>query len=183
MNENDKEDKELCDICYESIKNKVILECTHEVCLKCIINILKIKSLSCPMCRKKYDISINDKEEQEELLFEIPYPYDINVVLQTDHNLRALIIQENIDDQCKFYEAYINNDELIFSFIIIHEVAVPDNIIEKLIYKLILNAIPRDLSLQYLRQDIVQEGQYRMKNTNHYIQDYYDTIIERIEII
>ena len=183
MNEEDKNNKEnteLCDICYEPIKNKVLLECTHEVCLKCIVKILKIKSLSCPMC---YDICIKDKDDQQEQTFELPHEYDIDIVPQNDHNLRALIIQENIDDQCKFYEVYINNDELLFSFIIIHEVVVPDSIIGQLIFKLVINAIPHDQPLQYLRQDVVQVGQYQMKNTNHYLQDYYDIIIERIEII
>ena len=76
-----------CDICYCSIENKVKLECSHEFCLKCIVNILKTiyDVLTCPMCRKKYeDIYIN-KEINEEVPFEDPFDgpgYDISIVKQ-----------------------------------------------------------------------------------------------------
>ena len=46
-----------CIVCYEDIKNKVSLECSHELCLNCFMNTLKAKNpFICPMCRHDFNI-------------------------------------------------------------------------------------------------------------------------------
>lgn len=83
-----------------------------------------------------------------------------------------------------FYEVYIHCEEFYqFSFITIHPVEIPNNIVEQLILDLVGNSIPQGLALQRLRQGITKLDQYEMKNTNHYLQDYLDTIIERIDAV
>ena len=55
-----------CIICYQKIKNKVSLECSHELCLKCFSYILQTQQkFSCPMCRKNYnnELKIVDKKD------------------------------------------------------------------------------------------------------------------------
>ena len=96
------------------------LECTHEVYLDCIINILKQKPLICPMCRRKYNISIlNEPEKQEE---KIPHEYIINIFPQNENDLRSLIIRDHVDDQCNFYEVFVIHGEILYqySFMILH---------------------------------------------------------------
>ena len=47
-----------CDICYKEIKDKVTLECKHELCVKCFIEMIKLSgdiSFKCHMCRKQYN--------------------------------------------------------------------------------------------------------------------------------
>ena len=47
-----------CNICYEShIKNDVIVtQCTHNMCIKCLFNILQ-RSSCCPFCREQINLS------------------------------------------------------------------------------------------------------------------------------
>jgi hypothetical protein len=52
-----------CDICFKPMENKVILQCNHILCLRCVIFIMKAtkRYFSCPTCRKKYyNIYIDD---------------------------------------------------------------------------------------------------------------------------
>ena len=49
-----KEDE--CPICYEYLKNYIILECSHKYCLKCHNGQLEYNLFKCPLCR----IEIND---------------------------------------------------------------------------------------------------------------------------
>ena len=169
-----------CIVCYEPIKNKVILECSHEVCLECIIKIIQIRPLSCPMCRKKYDIYLSKEKEEEEQVFEVPNEYVINLFPQNEHDLRSLIINDHLGNQCSFYEVFVHHGEILnqFSFIILH--SAPIQVIEQLICNLVISSIPHGLSLQNLRQGTSKYGQYEMINTNHYLQDYFDILIQTV---
>ena len=62
------EDKKICDIYYEEMKNKVSLECKHELCLKCFMKIVDDNEFTCHMCRKKYEIEDKPKLSAEERL-------------------------------------------------------------------------------------------------------------------
>jgi len=65
-----------------------------------------------------------------------------------------------------------------FSFIILHTTTT--EIIEKLICNLVMSAIPHGLTLQNLRHGVSKFGQYEMKNTNRYLQDYFDALIQKV---
>ena len=70
-----KQDKEFdnvfsCSICYIESKDKVTLECRHELCIKCFIemnSLLDEKSFKCHMCRKQYKWKNNIVEDTIEL--------------------------------------------------------------------------------------------------------------------
>src|SRR4051812_20595742 len=115
-----------CNICYEKITNKVSLQCSHELCLKCLINIIKKsnKILSCPMCRKNYpEIYLNKSEEQIfEIPNNIPYPYEINILKQDNGQFQTLSLREHEDDLCDFYDIFISHGEQVYqiSFIILY---------------------------------------------------------------
>ena len=65
------EDKKICDICYEEMKNKVSLECKHELCLKCFMKIVDDNEFRCHMCRKKFELKENSKPSIEERVMTI----------------------------------------------------------------------------------------------------------------
>ena len=47
-----------CDICYKEIKDKVTLECKHELCVKCFIEMSNLSGdipFKCHMCRRQYN--------------------------------------------------------------------------------------------------------------------------------
>ena len=179
-----------CDVCYCPIENKVKLECSHEFCLKCIVNILKIKYdvLTCPMCRKKYkDIYIN-KEIFEEMPFEVPFDgpgYDISIVKQETGLIKQLLTDLHPNSQCDFYEVNIRNSfeniEATVSFYILYEIQIEDSMIEYMIFDLITDNLPLDNIIPKLRQGIVNVGQFKMTNNHLYLQDFYDIVIEKIE--
>jgi hypothetical protein len=177
-------DEITCDICYELIQNKISLVCSHELCLKCFVNILRKinKPFSCPMCRKEYkDIYLYHEEEEQ--VFAIPDNYEVNVIQHNASEFRDIILRENEDDNCEFYEAFINYGEVLHqvSFIILYTGEIEASIIEQLLHGLILLSLPYNTSsLHELRQGIVKIGHYEIRNTNHYLQDYFDVCIERI---
>ena len=44
-----------CDICYKDITNKVTLECKHELCVTCFLEMTTWSMFKCHMCRKQYN--------------------------------------------------------------------------------------------------------------------------------
>jgi len=176
-------DENTCHICYELIQNKISLECSHELCLLCFVNILRKinKPFSCPMCRKVYkDIFLYQEEEQ---VFTIPNNYEVNVVQQNASQYQDIILGENEDDNCEFYDVFINYGEVIHqvSFIILYTGEIESSIIEQLLHGLILLSLPYNMnSIHELRQGVVKIGHHEIRNANHYLQDYFDVCIERI---
>lgn len=65
-----------CIVCYNRYKNKVKGECSHELCIKCFIEIIKIiPYFKCPMCRYEFkDMYIN--EPLDILIPEYTFPND-----------------------------------------------------------------------------------------------------------
>ena len=125
------------------------------------------------MCRKIFPI-IEDKDEK--VLYVQPYPYEININRVNDIEFKDIVCTEN--KEYYFYDVHINNvDSYIIPFIIETEVA--NDFIEELIYQLVLSALPYT-SIQDLRQT-VSLGHYKLVNTDHYIQNYYDIVISRVE--
>ena len=173
-----------CNICYELAQNKIILECSHELCVKCFVSILKNikKAFTCPMCRKLYSDIYFSKEEEEQV-FHIPSSYNVNIIHENVSQFQDLRLTENENDICEFYEVFVNYGDIIYqvSFIILYIGEIESSIIEQLLHGLVLLALPyNESSIQEIRQGIVKIGQYEIKNTNHYLQDYYDVCIERI---
>ena len=64
-----KMDSNSCDICYRGIKDKVTLECKHELCVACFLEMSTSSHFKCHMCRRKYNWkNKEDKDILEETL-------------------------------------------------------------------------------------------------------------------
>ena len=84
-----------CPICYETKENNLILECKHNVCLECYINILKLKqNFNCCLCRKY----IHDK-----ILFE---NFNKNKIKCVYENKQFNIYYD--EELIKIYDLHIN---------------------------------------------------------------------------
>ena len=182
-----------CFICYEDIRNKVSLECTHELCLNCFVNTLKVKNkFSCPMCRHKYDFYLKDEEQ----VFEVPEgymsePYDpgyeIDIIPEQQSIFQGVISTFYPEHVYKFYRTAVNSN--IFYFIIIHSIniepsEVDDNIISHLLFNLLTDQLPQENNyIQKLRQGLSNVGNHKLLPTNCYLQDYHDIIIKKLECL
>ena len=63
-----------CDICYKDIKDKVSLECKHELCIACFLEMTTSSGaiqFKCHMCRRQYKWK---KEADIPLTLSIPRP-------------------------------------------------------------------------------------------------------------
>lgn len=61
---------EECPICLDSLDLPVITHCAHIFCKKCIENVIRVTSASCPMCRGEISVdklidAPSDKQEEE----------------------------------------------------------------------------------------------------------------------
>ena len=48
------EDIPRCPICYELIREPVVLPCRHELCRECFQRSMDTANFYCPMCRKRF---------------------------------------------------------------------------------------------------------------------------------
>ena len=46
-----------CPVCFEEFEDPKLLPCNHTLCLECLENVRKEKSLTCPMCNSKHDVA------------------------------------------------------------------------------------------------------------------------------
>ena len=91
-----KEDE--CPICYEYLKNYIILECDHKYCLKCLNGQLEHNLFKCPLCRIEIDdikncMKIHErlKERNNNLLKVNTYLVLQNKIL--NHKYQKLVIK------------------------------------------------------------------------------------------
>ena len=52
-----------CDICYKDITNKVTLECKHELCVTCFLEMTTWSMFKCHMCRKQYNWKMEERNK------------------------------------------------------------------------------------------------------------------------
>ena len=149
---------EECNICYENMVHKVILECKHELCVRCF---LQLKPFKCHMCRKKYDFTARNVHESNKSSFEIQ---------EEENPLSALILNEYPGEKCSCYKVSINNK--ILNYIILYTQQIEDYEIRSIISDHV-NCYPN------MQRDIENPYLFTM-NVNFYIQDYYDVILKRV---
>ena len=73
-----------CDICYEILRNKAVLECKHELCLKCFMVITSSDSLRhthsirCHICRRTHKfkkvVTITEEKSPLKEILEKKFP-------------------------------------------------------------------------------------------------------------
>ena len=157
-----------CGVCYLTIKNKIIFECSHEICLKCLYQILKTKDdLLCPFCRKQI---IYENESNESI------PGMSEITISQEENIFKDIIRKDFNEESTFYKVTftLGNDILQFDFLILSgfdSVSVLDLITTLL--------VTTELRIQALRRGVVNQGRCEIIPVEHYLQEFYDIIIKR----
>ena len=146
-----------CDICYLT-RSKITFECSHEICIICLINIINTGSLSCPFCRRKYDIfEITDNP-----------PYEITI--QEKDNIYSSILEG------KLYETKIFHDRIYNINFLVLGTFFDQNLIVKLLNQIIPTY---GVSIQRIKQESYH-GEYSFVPVDHYLQDYLDVIIKQV---
>ena len=168
-----------CGICYLPIKNKIIFECSHEICLKCLIQILQMKTeatLSCPFCRRQ----INEEEAKTD-------SFITEIAVNLEENVYADIIQQEANEQSFYYDVKVKIDNSIRTFGFLVFTTEECHIIPDLISVLIVimsMEIPANSSMetmiQSLRQRVINRDEFEIIPVEHHIQGFYDVIVKRI---
>jgi len=77
-----------CDICYKDLTSKVSLECRHEICVMCFLEIIGMtRTFKCHMCRKQYDWKKNEGHKE--------------ICIFSPEETLSLLIREDDDNQFK----------------------------------------------------------------------------------
>ena len=157
----------LCDVCYDEPKNKVILECKHEICVKCFLELKPNSGYRCHMCRRSYKFKriINIQEEESPL--------------------KKLFIDRFPDAQILFLKVAHKEEKVTIHYVLLFTQDIPSSDIESLIEKHFLTYYPGTSEEQpdfrrILKNGNVEDSYLFTMNVDFYLQDYYDIILKRI---
>ena len=155
-------DSNSCDICYERIKDKVTLECKHELCPPCFLevmgNLTTSSHFKCHMCRKKYNWVYKTKED-EHILEET-----LSILIREDDENQFLSLVGS--GMSKAFEIIVNNLNLI-QFIVILETRIDTEELKLLISELVVGACGVNVFGILVFQDFstVKSAPYRPRPT------------------
>ena len=158
-----------CDICYEPLINKVLLECKHELCVKCFLEMKPKKDFKCHMCRKEY------KFIKEKQCITAPNTTIDNIIIieEDEFSLRPLIQQRFPNECCLSFKVKKDNEELQYIVLSTSSAENIKDLIED-------HVLTYGFSIQSLRQNNYNYDYIFMSNIDFYLQDYYDIILKRI---
>ena len=160
-----------CDICYKEISNKVSLDCGHELCVMCFLEIMgNSRGFKCHMCRRQYDWK-KDK---------------INPISSPPEETLSILIRE--DEDCQFralvgmetsraFEVIVNEQNI--QFIVILHSQIDTETLKFLISEFIASNIP----LPFMGDDDVISSLRRpaafghFKNTGSHLESFYDNLV------
>jgi len=157
-----------CDICYKDITNKVILECKHELCVMCFLEMSTWSVYKCHMCRKQYnwknETSISPSEETLSIL----------IREDDDNQFKTLIGMET----SRAFEVIVNERNVI-QFIVILGGQLDTETLKFLISEFIANNIS---FLPFTHDDIIQSLRRpvafsHFKNTGSHLESFYDNLV------
>ena len=137
-----------CDICYKDTANKVTLECKHELCIMCFLEMTtwskgQNSPFKCHMCRRQYNLK---KEIPKETLEET-----LSVLIREDESsqFQALVGME----ASKAFEVIIQEQHVI-QFIVILGSQLDTETLKFLISEFIANNVPFPFSYDNLIQNL-----------------------------
>ena len=154
----------ICDVCYEEPKNKVILECKHEICVKCFLELKPSTGYRCHMCRRSYKFKriINIQEESP---------------------LKKVFIDRFPDAQVLFLKV-VTEENVTIHYVLLFTQEIPSSDIESLIEKHFLTYYPGMSEEPDFRRTLkngnVEDSYLFTMNVDFYLQDYYDIILKRV---
>ena len=160
-----------CDICYMDITSKVTLECKHELCVMCFLEVrggLSTWSVyKCHMCRKEYNWK---KKEYNETLEET-----LSLLIREDESnqFRALVGMES----SKAFEVIVQEQHII-QFIVILGSQMDTETLKFLISEFIANNVSFPLSQDNLIQNLRRPITFsHFKNTEVHLESFYDNLV------
>ena len=157
-----------CDICYKVITNKVTLECKHELCVMCFLEMSTWSVYKCHMCRKQY----NWKKQTT-----IPPPEEtLSILIREDeeNQFKTLIGMEG----SKAFEVIVH-EQYVIQFIVILGSQMDTETLKFLISEFIANNIPfpftgNDDVISSLRRPTAFS---HFKNTGSHLESFYDNLV------
>lgn len=101
--ETEKNNKLECPICFDEIKNYVITECNHKICLKCLQTMIKNENkYDCCICRQNiYKIENDIDKIKPEAYFYTKKYNDIEIII---------LLSNNKELECFFYMNMKHNE-------------------------------------------------------------------------
>ena len=128
-----------CDICYKEITNKVSLDCGHELCVMCFLEVIRTTAtFKCHMCMKQYEWK-KDKAIPEETL-------SLLIREDDDNQFGTLIGMET----SKAFEVIVNNQN-VMQFIVILRSQMDTETLKFLISDFFANNFTHDNIIQSLQ--------------------------------
>ena len=161
-----------CDICYKDITNKVTLECKHELCITCFLDMTtwskgQITPFKCHMCRRQYNWK---KEIPKETLEET-----LSVLIREDESsqFQALVGMET----SKAFEVIIQEQHVI-QFIVILGSQMDTETLKFLISEFVANNVPFPFSDDDLIENLRRPTAFsHFKNTGSHLESFHDNLI------
>jgi len=158
-----------CDICYKDITNKVTLECKHELCVTCFLEVNRIMTTrsmyKCHMCRRQYNWKTNESIPEETL------EETLSVLIREDESnqFRALVGMET----SKAFEVIIQEQHVI-QFVVILVSQLDTETLKFLISEFIANNVSLSSLIQSLRRPAAFS---HFKNTGSHLESFYDNLV------
>ena len=152
-------DSNSCDICYREIKDKVTLECKHELCVPCFLEVSRSSSFKCHMCRRKYNWK--EKEISDDTL---------SILIREDKENQFLVLVEG--GMSKAFEVIVNERGPL-QFIVILDLQVDTEELKLLISEFIANNYTSGDIIASLRNPTYSH----FSNANSYLESYHDNLI------
>jgi len=165
-----------CDICYKDITNKVTLECKHELCVTCFLEMTgwskgQITYFKCHMCRKQY----NWKKEEcnKESNYSLEETLSVLIREDEDNQFRALVGMET----SKAFEVIVQEQHVI-QFIVILGSQMDTETLKFLISEFIANNVSFPFSHDNLIQNLRRPTAFsHFKNTGTHLESFYDNLV------
>ena len=128
-----------CDICYKDITNKVTLECKHELCVTCFLEMTTWSMFKCHMCRKQYNWKKEGCNKVFNSSFEETLEETLSILIREDESnqFRALVGME----VSKAFEVIVHEQHII-QFVVILGSQMDTETLKFLISEFIANNFP-----------------------------------------
>jgi len=163
-----------CDICYKDLTDKVSLDCGHELCVICFLEIIRTMSTSsvfkCQMCRKEHKWK---KEEHKEETLSLLIREDESSQFKTLVGMEA----------SKVFEVIINEQNIIQFIVVLHN-QLDTETLKFLISEFVANNAPfpffeQEELIQSLRSPVAFS---HFKNTGSHLEAFYNNpVIKKYE--
>ena len=164
-----------CDICYKDTANKVTLECKHELCITCFLEMTtwskgQITPFKCHMCRRQYNW------KKDEVIPGGTFEGTLSVQIREDEDnqFRALVGMET----SKAFEVIVQEQHVI-QFIVILGSQMDTETLKFLISEFVANNVPFPFMDNYdLISSLRSPAAFsHFKNTGTHLESFYDNLV------